>query len=229
MVKRGRLIVIEGLDRSGKSTQCDLLVSSLAALSSSHDADMTTPTEKEDCVVLQKFPDRTTVIGGMIHTYLTSRTELDDRAIHLLFSANRWERAPTLLAHLEGSRAGGRVKTTKHVVLDRYLYSGIVFSTVKGLDPTWCASPDIGLPRPDLVLFLDVSEAVAAQRGGFGEERYERAETQRAVRTAFQELFAGDGRVKVVDAGGSVEAVRREIWAHVEALLSTEPGPLETF
>lgn len=35
--------------------------------------------------------DRTTSIGKMIDSYLQSKSELDDRAIHLLFSANRWE------------------------------------------------------------------------------------------------------------------------------------------
>lgn len=36
-------------------------------------------------------PDRTTAIGKMIDAYLQSKAELDDRAIHLLFAANRWE------------------------------------------------------------------------------------------------------------------------------------------
>ena len=35
--------------------------------------------------------DRTTAIGKMIDAYLRSAEELDDRVIHLLFSANRWE------------------------------------------------------------------------------------------------------------------------------------------
>jgi len=39
------------------------------------------------------FLDRTTAIGQMIDSYLRSTSELDDRAIHLLFSANRWELA----------------------------------------------------------------------------------------------------------------------------------------
>jgi thymidylate kinase len=29
----------------------------------------------------------------MIDNYLQSKTEMDDHAIHLLFSANRWEKA----------------------------------------------------------------------------------------------------------------------------------------
>jgi dTMP kinase len=35
--------------------------------------------------------DRTTEIGKMIDAYLKNTAEMDDRAIHLLFSANRWE------------------------------------------------------------------------------------------------------------------------------------------
>jgi dTMP kinase len=35
--------------------------------------------------------DRTTQIGQMINAYLTSAVNLDDRVLHLLFSANRWE------------------------------------------------------------------------------------------------------------------------------------------
>lgn len=37
--------------------------------------------------------ERTTPIGQMIDAYLKSSIEMDDNAIHLLFSANRWEAA----------------------------------------------------------------------------------------------------------------------------------------
>ena len=40
---------------------------------------------------MMRFPDRTTAIGSIINQYLTCAKELDDHAIHLLFSANRWE------------------------------------------------------------------------------------------------------------------------------------------
>jgi len=39
---------------------------------------------------LWRYPDRTTAMGQMINSYLQSKTEMDDGAIHLLFSANRW-------------------------------------------------------------------------------------------------------------------------------------------
>jgi dTMP kinase len=37
------------------------------------------------------FPDRTTAIGKMINDFLINKVELGNEAIHLLFSANRWE------------------------------------------------------------------------------------------------------------------------------------------
>jgi dTMP kinase len=88
---RGRFIVFEGLDRSGKSTQVENLAKKLE--------------ENGRRAVVKKFPgrreawrpaltpDRTTAIGKMIDAYLQNANELDDHAIHLLFSANRWEAA----------------------------------------------------------------------------------------------------------------------------------------
>lgn len=35
--------------------------------------------------------DRTTTIGQLISAYLEKKSDLEDHAVHLLFSANRWE------------------------------------------------------------------------------------------------------------------------------------------
>lgn len=224
MTKRGRLIVIEGLDRSGKSTQCQRLVTALSqnASPSQHTAPSTTAVLSKESLgtsaaILQKFPDRSTTIGTMIDHYLQQKSDLDDRCIHLLFSANRWELASRLLEFLEAG---------VHVVLDRYIYSGVAFSVVKGLDRAWCKACDVGLPAPDLVLFLDVSEQVASLRGGFGEERYEKAETQRLVRKEFSALFQGMDQVRVIDAGQEIDCVQGDIWRHVESMLNQEVGPV---
>ncbi|KZT59895.1 thymidylate kinase, partial [Calocera cornea HHB12733] len=194
---RGAFIVIEGLDRSGKSTQTALLAARLAA----HGR----PVEQF------KFPDRTTPIGQMIDAYLRSQSDLEDHAIHLLFSANRWELAP----RIESLLASG---TT--VLSDRYAPSGLSFSASKGLPLPWCAAPDVGLPAPDLVIFLDIDPSKAAERGGYGKERYERREVQERVRGVFRLLGDGEGedRWKVVDAGQEMDQVTREIWEAVEPL-----------
>lgn len=63
-------------------------------------------------------------------------------------------------------------------------------NNLSGPGPTlsWCKSSDVSLPSPDLVLFLDVSPTVARSRGGYGEERYEKEEMQRNVRSIFKIL-----------------------------------------
>jgi dTMP kinase len=38
------------------------------------------------------FPDRTTELGEVISSYLKGTKELSDEVVHLLFSANRWEK-----------------------------------------------------------------------------------------------------------------------------------------
>lgn len=38
------------------------------------------------------FPDRETEIGKSIDEYLKNKNNLNDQSIHLLFSANRWEK-----------------------------------------------------------------------------------------------------------------------------------------
>jgi thymidylate kinase len=56
---------------------------------------MATVAEEADDLNFMKMTatrsDRTTEIGKMIDAYLKNTAEMDDRAIHLLFSANRWE------------------------------------------------------------------------------------------------------------------------------------------
>ena len=66
-----------------------------------------------------------------------------------------------------------------HVIVDRYAFSGVAFSAAKeGLSIEWCRQPDRGLPKPDMVLFLDVSAEEAKKRGGYGDERYEKEDFQ---------------------------------------------------
>lgn len=198
--KRGALIVFEGCDRSGKTTQVKRLVETL---------------NKTGCTTeMMRFPDRSTGIGSVINSYLTCSEELDDRAIHLLFSANRWETEK----QIQRSLAAGT-----NIIIDRYAYSGVAFSAAKpGLSLNWCKQPDVGLPRPDLVVFMDVTEDVAKQRGGFGEERYEVAEFQRRVRQNYKQLK--DEIWVEVCADGSLEEVESKLLEIVNKELAKERG-----
>ncbi|CAO3633237.1 unnamed protein product [Cunninghamella echinulata] len=181
---RGRFVVIEGCDCSGKTTQCEKLVHALQ--------------QENETVQLFKFPDRTTQTGKMIDSYLKQSIQMDDHAIHLLFSANCWEAMNNIKSLLEKG-------TT--IIVDRYAFSGVAFSSAKGLDFNWCKQPDVGLLVPDLVMFLDLSMQEAEKRGGFGEERYEKRDLQLKVRSEFNQLM--DDSWKIIDASQSIEKVHQ--------------------
>ena len=72
----------------------------------------------------------------------------------------------------------------------------------------------MGLPRPDLVCFLDVSEEVAQQRADFGGERYEVTDFQRKVRENYEKLR--DDTWVTVSADGSMEEVGENLYKVVE-------------
>ena len=194
---RGAFIVLEGVDRCGKTTQASLLVKHLIGIGLA--------------TVAMRFPDRTTMVGDLINQYLQSKSELDDRAVHLLFSANRWEAAPTLKArHMlhfpsflflcrrcDTWIANRRIvfcmfllrqtliEEKKNIVCDRYAHSGVAFSSAKASlenDLEWCRGCDVGLPRPDAVIFLDLSQEEAEQRGGW-------VRTSKPSDTEYQDQF----------------------------------------
>lgn len=183
---RGALVVFEGLDRSGKTSQCGRMLSYLEGLGHS--------------VELWQFPDRTTSVGQMISAYLTNKSQLDDRTIHLLFSANRWEKR---------SMMETKLKAGTTLIVDRYSYSGVAFSSAKGLDFEWCKAPEIGLIAPDLVVYLDIPPEKAAERGGYGGERYELLEFQRKVAQHYKLLE--DSSWKIVDACSPLEDVEKQV------------------
>ncbi|KAF1385947.1 hypothetical protein PFLUV_G00113050 [Perca fluviatilis] len=188
--KRGALIVLEGVDKAGKTTQCKKLVQALQ--------------QSGRPVEMMRFPDRTTTIGQLISAYLEKKSDLEDHTVHLLFSANRWELVPLIKKKLEQG-------TT--LVVDRYAFSGVAFTSAKpGFCLDWCMKPDVGLPKPDLVMFLQLSPAEAALRGQFGEERYETSVFQKAVQQKFEHLMKDPSvNWQVIDASQSVEDVHENI------------------
>ncbi|XP_059059209.1 thymidylate kinase [Achroia grisella] len=185
-MKRGALIIVEGVDRTGKTTQCKELVKNLNA--------------KNVQAEYTNFPARHTEIGKTINNYLTFKNNLSDEAIHLLFSANRWERAQEIRKILEQGTS---------LIIDRYCFSGVAYSAAKGLDLNWCKSPDVGLPKPDKVFFLTMPLEVVQARKGYGSERYEELEFHKKVAQVFSQLQ--DDTWDVLDASRSVECIQEEL------------------
>lgn len=123
------------------------------------------------------------------------------------------------------------------VVIDRYYYSGCVYSAAKDnptLPLTWARHPEVGLPRPDVCLFLDIAPEEAAKRGGFGTEKYENKKMQNRVRELFGELQQQSPEQSDflrIDAGKSMQEVEQAIWsATMDVFRRVEEGnePLGT-
>lgn len=166
--QRGALIVLEGLDRVGKSTLAKKLVDHLEGIRK----------PASYC----RFPDRTTPIGGLIDDFLKNPSKkIDDHAMHLLFSANRWE--------LNKSIRDTILRGTT-VIVDRYSYSGIAYSCAgRELSMDWCSGTEKGLPKPDLIIYLELPKAIRSTRSGFGEERYENEELQELIRCEYEKMM----------------------------------------
>jgi len=195
---RGAFILFEGCDRVGKSTQCSMLVEYLK--------------EEGHTVELFRFPDRSTEIGKTIDAYLQNKANLNDRMIHLLFSLNRHECSSKIVEALNSG---------KTVVCDRYCFSGAAYTMAKSkeFEYDWCIMPDIGLPAPDIVLFLDMDVKAAADRSEYGGERYERVDLQQRIRENFHHIKGNtesrdDGVVwKAFDATRPIAVIHEELRA----------------
>jgi len=154
-MNRSLFIVFEGLDRAGKSTQVAMLNEYLSL--------------KYPCNIL-KFPNRQTTLGKLIDSYLKAEVDVSDQSIHLLFTANRWEIVPRMQQLL---------KNNEIIICDRYSYSGIAYSAAKeNMDFQWCKIVESGLPKPDIVFFMDVATSEISTRQGFGDEIYEKLDFQ---------------------------------------------------
>jgi dTMP kinase len=136
--------------------------------------------------------------------------------------------------HSASIRADLAAGTT--IIIDRYYYSGCVYSAAKqnpSMTLEWCRKPDVGLPRPDLCIFLDISAEDAAKRGGYGTEKYEKKEMQDRVRELFETLMQqkeGEDFVRI-DAGSSLEVVHKKVRGEVDRCIEyvdKENMPLRT-
>lgn len=194
--KRGALIVIEGVDRSGKTSQAKQLVESLRKLN-----------VKAEGI---SFPDRSTDSGKVIAEYLKQpQHKLHDNAIHLLFTANRWEKFDLMRDMLLSG---------KTIVVDRYSYSGVAYSAAKmpeNCNLDWFKSPESGLIKPDRVFLLTLSDEAMSNRPGFGTERYENVEMQRKVKNVYKQFK--DKTWRTVDAAESFEKVHSNMLADIVA------------
>lgn len=194
--QRGAFIALEGGDGAGKSTQARLIQEHLES-------------QKIPCMVLA-FPDReTSETGKLIADYLTKKITFGPEAIHLIFAANRREMEDLI----RGSLQSGMV-----VIVDRYLYSGIVYSAANGLDLEWCKQADVRLCEPDHVFYMKVPPRTALERSE-RTEIYETLEFQEKVVEFFDTVLAD---AIPIDATQEPAVITQEILSHVTLFPTTD-------
>lgn len=197
-MKRGKLIVFEGIDGAGKSTQARMLRRKLKA-------------RGRESVSLRE-PTRGRFGRELRAKAKTAGSLTPDEELALFLKDRRENVARNIRPAL---RAG------KTVILDRYYFSTIAYQGARGLDPARIRTVNERFaPKPDLVFILDIGPAAGLSRIAGRKSRdmlFEREAYLRRVRRLFRS-FAGP-RFIHLDGCADKSVLGREILARTMALL----------
>lgn len=217
---RGKLVVLEGADGSGKSTQFRLLRERLRR-------------ERIPFATL-KFPQYGAPSGTLVEAYLTGKfgknpADINPYAASLFYALDRWAAAPKIHAWL---REG------KLVVLDRYTDSNVGYQGTKIKNPRarkkfadWLYDLEyrfFAIPKPDLVIILSTAQSLekTLAHGGKNPDIHEKDKAYMAsVRQTYRwlaRMYPKRCRLIQVSTPSRVrspEEVREEIWCVLKPLV----------
>ncbi len=214
--RRGRFVVLEGIDGSGTTTQVAKLGERLRALR----VPVRTTREPSDgpigTMVRQVLSGRIVNPGGRAPGWAT---------MALLFAADRMDHVE---AEIEPFVAGGGV-----VISDRYDASSLAYQSVMSgtggeTAVEWIRTLNRHVARPDLTIVLDLAPddaAVRREQRGEAAQLYEQNEVQRALAVFYKNLEAHlpDDRVVLIDGAGSVEEVHGRVYAAYASAFGESP------
>jgi dTMP kinase len=195
----GRLIVIEGIDGAGTTTQARRLVAGLQA--AGRDARLTR--EPSDGPIGQLLR---AILGGA-HTPVPGEA-MSAATLALLFAADR---ADHLQREVEPALTAGAV-----VVSDRWYHSSLAYQG-SDEDRAWIRELNRRARRPDLTILLEVAPEVAAARRSAArrpDELFDPLATQRRVARGYREVtaaLAGSEWIEVIDGDRPPDAVAADI------------------
>lgn len=136
----GRLIVIEGGDRSGRSTQVELLTAWL---------------EHAGHPVVRTDWSTSPHISKAIHKAKVD-TALRTVTFSLFYAADFADRIANIVVPA--------LERGEVVVADRYVYTAFARDSARGADPVWLRKLYDFAPQPDAVFYLEVSPEVRRKR-----------------------------------------------------------------
>lgn len=199
MNKRGKFIVFEGIDGSGKSTQIKLLADALAECG-------------KECV--RTLEPTFGIAGGVLHKILSGEVKADPRVIASLFVSDR-------LDHLLNEENGicGELEKGRTVLCDRYCFSSYAYQSVD-VPLEWVIDSNricTEILKADCTVFIDISPEKAMERINLNRESteiYENVERLSRVRGVYFDMFdrfAENENVFIVDGDAPVEKISAEI------------------
>lgn len=204
--KRGRLIVLEGIDGAGKTTQAEFLAAHLSTCGREI-VRTAEPTSFASGVALRE------ALGGKV-----KKSECEMAVMFVL------DRIAHNIHPTEGIEA--YLARGVDVICDRYYYSTLAYQG-HSTDYAWVRSMNLDCPeirRPDLCIYLDLTPEQSLERirkGRDSVEIYENRETLERVRRSFFAVFEDIGtrdRIAIVDAYRSAEEIAEEIALLVDSL-----------
>lgn len=162
------------------------------------------------------FPDYETPIGKEIRAFLSGNRRYPVELQHLLFAANRWEKAEEIKS---------RLRKNQIIIVDRYTESNLAYGTANGLDIDWLANLEKGLPRADVVIVLDApAPSLGARRPQLRKDAYElSSDLQAKAHKAYRDM-ANERNWKVIDAKESIAHVQTRIIKTVKENLLADRG-----
>ena len=204
--KRGRFIVLEGIDGAGKTTQAELLSAHLKENGRTvwRTAE---PTPLSTGIALRE------ALGGKV-----KKTECEMAAMFVL------DRIAHNVHPTEGINA--ILESGQDVICDRYYYSTLAYQG-HSTDYEWTKRMNLDCPeimKPDVCIYLDLTPEQSLDRISRGRESveiYENLETLSRVRAAFMRVFedlSGRDNIKIVNAYRSPEEIAEEIAGIVDIL-----------
>lgn len=205
MSKAGKLVVFEGLDGCGKSTQLEYLRERLSTLCKE------VGTRK---VFTTREPSDS--IPGLICRSVSKKIiHVQNETEALLFAADRYE-------HIVGEILP-QLKAGNHVLCDRFYLSSFAYQSIE-IDPNTILQYNLAsmeLIAPDVTIFIDVSPEECERRRASGratEEKYENVERARIIRERYMEsidsLGKRNGEVLFINGARGPKEVFEDLWSN---------------
>ena len=199
-------IVLEGIDKAGKTTQAELLKHYLI--------------KQNNLAIISSEPTEG-VIGKLIRkamqnpVFMMKDKEKFDQQMAYLFAADRHY-------HLY-NEVDGVYKLIKqdhcHVIATRYYFSSLAYNTNNQEEFDFVYGLNKRFPNPDVVIYLDIPLDVALCRleKVTNKEVYETQEKLQQVKDNYEQIFHSyDGKILRIDAQDSREQIHKQITDYLE-------------